>query len=151
MRWFIILLEFDFTVAIKKGSTHQRADHLSRIMSGEEPVGVNDELPDASLFRVELVPKWSEQVIQLLTTGSLTHTGDTIQEKTEFLEACGRFQLLAGSLYYLGKDKVLRLVICPEEYQNIMRDAHISTCGLHIAIKGTVQRIAWQGYWWPTL
>ena len=151
VRWFIILLEFDFTVAVKKGSTHQRADHLSRIMSGEEPIGVDDELPDASLFRVELVPKWSEQVIQLLTTGSLTHTGDTIQEKTEFLEACGRFQLLSGSLYYLGKDKVLRLVICPEEYQNVMRDAHISTCGLHVAIEGTVQRIAWQGYWWPTL
>ena len=30
-------------------------------------------------------------MIHLLTTGSLTHTGDTIQEKTEFLEAYGRF------------------------------------------------------------
>ena len=103
-------------------------------MSGEEPTGVNDELPDASLFRVELVPKWSEQVIHLLTTGSLTHTGDTIQEKNVFLEACGRFQLLSRSLYYLGHDKVLRLVVCPNDYPNIMRDAHISTCGLHIAM-----------------
>ena len=62
VRWFIILLEFDFTVAVKKGSTHQRVDHLSRIMIGEEPTRVNDELPDASLFKIELVPKWSEQV-----------------------------------------------------------------------------------------
>ena len=29
VRWFIILLEFDFTVVVKKGKTHQRADHLS--------------------------------------------------------------------------------------------------------------------------
>ena len=64
VRWFIILLEFDFIVVVKKGSTHQQADHLSRIMLGEEPTGVNDELPDASLFRVELVPKWSEQVCE---------------------------------------------------------------------------------------
>ena len=32
VRWFVILLEFDFIlVAVKKGSTHHRADHLSRI------------------------------------------------------------------------------------------------------------------------
>ena len=29
VRWFIILLEFDFTMVVKKGKTHQRADHLS--------------------------------------------------------------------------------------------------------------------------
>lgn len=29
--WFVMLLEFDFTVAIKKGSTHTRADHVSRL------------------------------------------------------------------------------------------------------------------------
>ena len=91
LRCFIILLEFDFTVAVKKGSTHQCVDHFSRIIFGENPTGVNDELLDASVFRVKLVPKWSEKVIHLLTTGSLTHTGDTIQEKIEFLEACGHF------------------------------------------------------------
>ena len=31
VRWFVILLEFDFEVAVKKGTMHQRADHLSRI------------------------------------------------------------------------------------------------------------------------
>src|SRR5271156_1480600 len=29
VRWFVILLEFDFTVAVKKGLTHKRADHMS--------------------------------------------------------------------------------------------------------------------------
>ena len=54
-------------------------------MSGEEPIGVNDELPDASLFRIELVPKWSEQMIHLLTTGSLnTHWGNHTRAKGFF-------------------------------------------------------------------
>ena len=30
VRWFIILLEFDFTVVVKKGTTHQRATPKSR-------------------------------------------------------------------------------------------------------------------------
>ena len=28
VRWFVMLLEFDFTVAVKKGLTHRRADHM---------------------------------------------------------------------------------------------------------------------------
>ena len=44
VRWFVILLEFDFMVAVKKGSTHQRVDHLSRILTGESPTGVDDDL-----------------------------------------------------------------------------------------------------------
>ena len=46
-------------VAVKKGSTHQRANHLSRIMTGESPTGVDDDLPDATLFAVEIVSRWA--------------------------------------------------------------------------------------------
>ena len=52
VRWFLILLEFDFTIVVKKGITHQRVDHLSRLINGEAPIGVNDDLPDAYLFNV---------------------------------------------------------------------------------------------------
>ena len=70
-RWFLILLEFDFTVVVKKGTTHQRANHLSRLTRGEPPIGVDDDLPDAYLFNIEMVPKWSEELIPLLTIGKL--------------------------------------------------------------------------------
>ena len=33
VRWFIILLEFDFTVVVKKGTMHQRANHLSCLIA----------------------------------------------------------------------------------------------------------------------
>ena len=68
-RWFILLLEFDFTVVVKKGITHQRVDHLSRLTHGEEPLGIDDDLPDAYLFNIKMVPTWSEEFIPLLTIG----------------------------------------------------------------------------------
>ena len=60
VRWFLILLEFDFTVVVNKGVTHQRADHLSRLIMGEGQQGILDDLPDAYLFNVEMVPQWSK-------------------------------------------------------------------------------------------
>ena len=55
VRWFLILLEFDFTVVVKKGVVHLRADHLSRLTNGEAPTGVLDDLPDAYLFNIEMI------------------------------------------------------------------------------------------------
>ena len=71
VRWFLILLEFDFTVMVKKGITHQRVDHLSRLINKEALVGVPDDLLDTYLFNVEMVPKWSKDVVPMLTVGSL--------------------------------------------------------------------------------
>src|SRR5271156_6467063 len=81
IRWFVILLEFDFKVAVKKGIKHRRADHLSRITSGEAPTGVDDELPDATLFLIETAPRWSEPIIQVLSTGRFepTYPGQDFQ------------------------------------------------------------------------
>ena len=62
------MLEFDFTVVVKKGTTHQRADHLSRITNGEAPNGVDDDLPDAYLFNIEMVPRWSQKMIPFFIT-----------------------------------------------------------------------------------
>ena len=44
VRWFLILLEFDFTVVVKKGVTHQKANHLSRLIMGEGKQGILDDL-----------------------------------------------------------------------------------------------------------
>ena len=71
VRWFLILLEFDFTVMVKKGITHQRADHLSRLINGEALEGVPDDLLDAYMFNVKMVPKWSKDIVPMLTVGNL--------------------------------------------------------------------------------
>lgn len=74
--WFVILLEFDFTVAVKKGSTHTQADHVSRLQNGEAAEGIEDDLPDAALFQIEMVPHWSQRVVHFLMTAEvLDHWG----------------------------------------------------------------------------
>ena len=59
VRWSLILLEFDFTIVVKKGTTHQREDHLSRLTHGEPPLGIEDDLLDAYLLTIKMVPKSS--------------------------------------------------------------------------------------------
>ena len=71
VRWFLILLEFDFTVVVKKGITHQRANHLCRLLHGEALDGILDDLLDAYLFNVEMIPEWSVQFVPMLMSGTL--------------------------------------------------------------------------------
>ena len=71
VRWFLILLEFDFTIVVKKGTTHQRADHLSRLIKGEPATRVADDLPNAYLFNIDMVPSWSKDIVPILTLGKL--------------------------------------------------------------------------------
>ena len=70
------MLEFDFEIALRKGLTHQRADHLSRITSGEAPIVVDDDMPDSTLFLVETTPKWSEPILDILTIGLVKSQND---------------------------------------------------------------------------
>ena len=57
---------------VKKGIAHRRADHLSRLLHGEAPYGILDDLLDAYLFNVKMIPKWSIQFVPMLTLGTLS-------------------------------------------------------------------------------
>ena len=46
----LLFQEFDFEVVVRLGKLNVEPDHLSRIDTGEEPIGVEDDLPDAHLF-----------------------------------------------------------------------------------------------------
>ena len=71
VRWFLIMLEFDFTIVVKKGIIHEWTNLLSRLINGEAPIIVNDDLLDAYLFNVEMIPEWSRDLVPLLTIGKL--------------------------------------------------------------------------------
>ena len=103
VRWFLILLEFDFTVVVKQGKTHLRADQLSRMVDEEKPIGIDDNLLDAYLFKLEVVPKWSKNIVSLLTNGNIHNQPPQKVEETRL------YALLARRLYKHQKDKVLSL------------------------------------------
>ena len=49
-RWLLLFQEFEFEVVVRPGKLNVSPDHLSRIDTGEEPIGVEDDLPGAHLF-----------------------------------------------------------------------------------------------------
>lgn len=63
---------------------------------------MEDDLPNASLFKVELVPRWSQKVVHFLISASLDELKQELCVKAEFIEACHNFILLFGRLYYLA-------------------------------------------------
>ena len=106
VRWFLILLEFDFIVVVKKGVTHQRADHLSRLIMGETQQGIPDDLHDAYLFNVKMVPQWIKGIVPMLTIGSL-HLSDSMDINLTLIEQSRQFSMIVGRLYQRGGDNAL--------------------------------------------
>ena len=54
--WLLLFQEFEFEVIVRPGKLNVGPNHLSRIDTGKEPTGVDDDLLDAHLFRIEVVP-----------------------------------------------------------------------------------------------
>ncbi len=54
-RW-LLLLEYEFTIIYKPGKTHVVVDVLSKLLDSSKPLGVLDQIVDASLFYVK--PIW---------------------------------------------------------------------------------------------
>ena len=138
-------------MAVKKGLTHKRADHMSRITNGEKPIGVDDDLPDATLFQIESVPQWSHMIAEFLSTTIFNTRYNNVPSKVQFLEAYSRFQLISGRLYHLMNDGVMRLVPNPDEYPSIVKEAHVTYTDHHRSRQRTITQILCSGYWWPTM
>ena len=104
----LILLEFDFTVVVRPGKKHLMADHMSRIRNGGPPIGIDDDLADATLFLVDLIPQWSEHIVDALAHGLTNIRNLGTQKARQILKESADYQLIAGQLYKRGKDDILR-------------------------------------------
>ena len=60
--------EFDFEIIVKLDRLNVGPNNLSQIERGEEPTNIEDGLPDAQLFRVDMVDDYYDQIIQFLVT-----------------------------------------------------------------------------------
>jgi hypothetical protein len=59
-------MEYEFTIVYKLGRTHVVANVLSRLPNTSEPLGVPNQIVDASLFSIE--PIWMQEVKMYLET-----------------------------------------------------------------------------------
>jgi len=54
-KWLLLFQEYDFEIIVKLGKLNVGPNHLSRLESGEEPISLEDFLPDAQLFSIQIV------------------------------------------------------------------------------------------------
>ena len=113
-------------------------------------MGLNDDLPDAYLFNIEMVPRWSEPMIPILSLGKWDKATPENKNK-RLIETSSSYQLIAGQLYRLGNDGVLRLAIDQLEISQYLTEAHILVGGFHSSKDQTLKRLQRQGVYWPMM
>ena len=79
--WILLFQEFDFEIIVKSGRLNVGPDHLSWIETDEEPTNIEYRLPDAQLFRVDMVDGYYDQIIQFLVMGTTPKDLFTSQKK----------------------------------------------------------------------
>ncbi|KAL2249932.1 UNVERIFIED_CONTAM: Retrovirus-related Pol polyprotein from transposon 17.6 [Sesamum indicum] len=71
IRWILLLQEFNLTIKDKKGAENLVADHLSRLVTDENPPPLNDEFPDEHLHTIQGITPWYADIVNFLVTGVL--------------------------------------------------------------------------------
>jgi len=149
-RWLLLFQEYDFEVVVKPGRLNNGPDHLSRIESGEDPTSLEEGLPDAQLFSVSMVDKYFIDIVKFLSP-CMTPTHYTVAQKKRLAVKAADYQLIAGQLYKLRPDEILRRCILDHEKGSVLEEAHGGVAGVHYAGKATTHDILRVGFWWPTL
>jgi len=98
--------EFTFEVVIKPNILNMEPDHLSQQETRENEGALDDRLPNANLFRIEVVLDHLEEIATLLTTCHF-QKGYTAAQKCHLIVRAADIQLIARYLYKMGLDQVL--------------------------------------------
>eukprot|EP00253_Pinus_taeda_P004044 PITA_04044 len=128
----------------------ERPDHLLHIETWEEPINLEEGLPDAQLSVVHVVDGHFEDIIHFLMTRTNSE-GYTIQQKKELVVHAADFSVITRHLYKLGSNEILRRYVPKFERSSVFMDAHVGVVGGHYAGRVTGQKILYTGLWWPTL
>ena len=59
--------------------------------------------------------------------------------------------VIAGQLYKMGIDQVMRRCVRPHEQEAVLKEAHQGVCGGHFSGETTSRKIFQAGLWWPTV
>ena len=100
-----------FEVIVRPEKLNVRPDHLSWIDIGEEPTGVEDDLPDAHLFWIEAVPTELEEIAQFLESGQAPK-GMSMKKKQILAMKDVLYSLVNGFLYKIGLDDMKEIISC---------------------------------------
>jgi hypothetical protein len=139
-RMLLLFQEFDFEVIVKPGKLNARPDHMSRVTNGEEPTNLEDNLPDAQLFLVYIADECFADIIEYMSIGTAPKEFSTAQKKNLVVKDVD-YQLIAGHLYKMGADNILRRRLLEHEMPIILAEAHEGITRGHYAGKATMQKV----------
>ena len=117
--WLLLFQEFKFKFVVRPGKLNVDLDHLSWIDIREEPIGVEDDLPDAPLFRIEAVSEELEEIAQFLENGQAPE-GMSMKKKRILAMKDAPYSLINGFLYKMGLEDILRRCVLEHERNNII-------------------------------
>ena len=139
-------------MVVRPGKSHGNADHLSWLepMDPVNTVPLDDNLPDADLFDVDVLFSEYMEILTYLETNQMPARYSPLQVQT-LIRRSAPYLLIGGVLYKLGKDAMLRRYINPNEVQAILEGCHSDPCGGHFVGEATTRKALLAGYWWPSL
>ena len=104
----------------------------------------------ATLFQVTIAPKWSQYMVDYITTRIFPEDISKARQKAIELESRD-YAIIGEQLYKRGKDNQLRLCATESEYLPLLEQAHAGISRGHFAGDKTAKIVLSAGIWWPTL
>jgi hypothetical protein len=96
---------------------------LSRVTNGEEPTNLEHNFPGAQLFSFQVDDEYFSHIIEYLSTGIAPKEFNIAQKKNMVVKDAN-YQLIAGHLYNMGTDSILRRCVLEHERLRILAEAH---------------------------
>jgi hypothetical protein len=138
--WLMLFQEFDFEVVVKPGRLNVVPDHLSRITNGEEPSNLEDKFLDAQIFSIQTSDEYFDDIIEFFST-IFSPKEYNIAQKKNLVVRVVDYQIVAGNLYKIGANNILRRCVMEHERPIILAEAHEGIVGGYYAGKVTAQKI----------
>ncbi|KAJ9542794.1 hypothetical protein OSB04_029300 [Centaurea solstitialis] len=108
------LCEFDLEIRDKSGAQNLVADHLSRIVSNEEPLPLDDKFPDEHLFEVKTTVPWYANIVNYLVTG--TTPKELPRSKRDKIKSDSKYYMWDDPyLWKQGSDQIIRRCVSDDE------------------------------------
>jgi hypothetical protein len=117
--WIFLLQRYDFDIVVKLGRMKKAHDLLPRLEYGEEPTSLEDTLPDAQLLAIRKIDDHFVKIVQFISIG-MEPCKYTIIQKKQLVVRATEFSLIAGKLYKMGPDEILRRCVMEVEIPLIL-------------------------------
>ena len=99
---------------------------------------MDNELPDAPLFLIDLVPEWAEEISHYLTNGLPTDKPLDMARVRRLIRDAAPYQLITGQLYKQGKDGIIHRCNREDEFILILDEGYSGIVGGHFTTETIV-------------